>query len=128
MSVVSSQDRKHSKDRLHDFDSKGIDEVEFKQWISTDRSNLETVILTVEKCVALFSEKLNMLQRHDFIALRQAQLLQGTKNALAASEFLVIGDFAENYAIVVEDASQSFHWNNVHRYCQHAPPRRLLPG
>ena len=98
---------------LHDFDSKGIDEVEFKQWTSTDRSNLETVILSVDEFVALFSEKLNKLQRHDCIARRQAQFLQDTKNTLAASEFLVIGDFAENYAFVVQDASQSFHWNNA---------------
>ena len=77
------------KVRLHDFDSKGIDEVEFKQWISTDRSNLETVILSVEEFVALFSEMLNKLQRRDFIARRQAQLLQGTKNAHLNSSLLV---------------------------------------
>ena len=57
---------------LHDFDSKGIglDEVEFKQRTSTDRSNLQTVILSVEEFIALFSEKLNKLQRLDFIDRR----------------------------------------------------------
>ena len=42
----------------------------------------------------------------------QSKFLQETKNALVEGEFLVVGDFAENYAFVVQDASQSFHWNN----------------
>ena len=27
-------------------------------------------------------------------------------------EFLVTADFAENYAFVVQEAAQAFHWNN----------------
>ena len=28
-------------------------------------------------------------------------------------EFLVVGDFSENYSFVLQDAAQSFHWNNL---------------
>lgn len=31
---------------------------------------------------------------------------------MKAGEFLVVGDFAENYSFVLQDAAQSFHWNN----------------
>ncbi len=34
------------------------------------------------------------------------------KEALKDGEFLVIGDFAENFSFVVQDEAQSFHWNN----------------
>ena len=97
---------------LQGFDAKGVDEVQFKQWTSTDRSNLETNILPAEEFVALFIEKLERLLRHDFVARMQAQYLQEAKKTLKDGEFIVVGDFAENYAFVVQDASQSFHWNN----------------
>ena len=54
-----------------------------------------------------------MLMRHDFIAHIQAQFLQEVKSSLGEHEFLVVGDFAENYAFGVKDASQSLHWNNA---------------
>ena len=95
------------------FDARGADEVVFKQWTSTDRSSLETNILQVDEFVSCFCDKLQKLQRHDFVARMQSKFLQETKNALAEGEFLVVGDFAENYAFVVQDASQSFHWNNA---------------
>ena len=95
------------------FDARGADEVVFKQWTSTDRSSLETNILQVDEFVSCFCDKLQKLQRHDFVARMQSKFLQETKNALAEGEFLVVGDFAENYAFVVQDGSQSFHWNNA---------------
>ena len=49
------------------------------------------------------------LMRHDFIAHIQAQFLQEVKSSLGEHEFLVVGDFAENYAFGVKDASQSLH-------------------
>lgn len=36
-----------------------------------------------------------------------------SKLNIVPGEFVVIGDFAENYSFVVQDASQSFHWNNL---------------
>ena len=86
------------------------DEVVFKQWTSTDCSSRETNILQVDEFVPCFCDK---LQRHDFVARMQSKFIQETKNALAEGEFLVVGDFAENYAFVVQDASQSFQWNNA---------------
>ena len=61
----------------------------------------------------MFCQKLATLMGHDFIARMQAQFLQEVNSSLDEHEFHVVGDFAENYAFVVQDASQSFHWNNA---------------
>lgn len=58
--------------------------------------------------------------KHDFIAHKQASYISTVKENLKEGEFLVSLDFAENYSFVVQDAIQSFHWNNaqatVHPY------------
>lgn len=95
------------------FDRKGLDEVEFKQWISTDRSTLETHKLSANDFITSFCDKLQFLLRHDFIAKTQIKYYQQLKERLGVGEFLVVMDFAENYSFIVQDASQSFHWNNA---------------
>lgn len=94
------------------FEEAGIDEIEFKQWTTTDRSNMETMVQTTEDFLDNFVEKLDALKRHDFIAKQQANYLNERKDNLKAGEFLVIGDFSENFTFVCQDAAQSFHWNN----------------
>jgi len=94
------------------FDQHGFDHVEFKQWTTTDRATLETKIQSVEEFLTSFLDSISTLQRHDFIAKQQSQFLQTTKSGLKVGEFLVIGDFAENYSFVLQDAAQSFHWTN----------------
>jgi hypothetical protein len=90
-----------------------IDRIEFKQWTTTDRATLQTNVLSVDEFVRVFLGSLPGVLRHDFIAKQQSQYLQRTKSMLRPHEFLVIGDFAENYSFVLQDAAQSFHWNNL---------------
>ena len=94
------------------YEEMGIDELQFSQWTSTDRSNLETMVKPVEEFLDIFVEKLEALKRHDFIAKQQARYLNDVKENLLPGEFLVIGDFSKNYSFVVQDEAQSFHWNN----------------
>ena len=35
------------------------------------------------------------------------------KNKIKAGEFIVIGDYSENYSFVTHDAIQACHWNNA---------------
>ncbi len=60
-----------------------------------------------------FCDKLNQLRRHDFIAKQQSRFCSEMKERLKDGEILVICDFAENYSVVMQDAAQSFHWNNI---------------
>lgn len=41
-----------------------------------------------------------------------SQYLKDRKDALKEGEFLAVGDFAENYTCVIQDAIQSHYWTN----------------
>ena len=49
-----------------------IEIITFKQWISVDRSTLETYTKPVDEFVDMFCEKLELLRPHSFIAAQQA--------------------------------------------------------
>lgn len=89
-----------------------IDEVVFKQWVSTDRSTLETHCLPSDELVDLFCEKLEILRPHSILDKEQAAFMCGKKSQLQPGEVLVMADFSENYSFVTQDAAQGFHWNN----------------
>ena len=55
-----------------------------------------------------FCKKLDTLRRHDFIAKEQSHFCTERKESLQDGEVLVIGDFAENYSFVLEDAAQGY--------------------
>lgn len=57
-------------------------------------------------------EKLPKLLVHDFVSTQQAQYFRNSKDSLKEGEFIVTLDFSENYAFVVQEAVQGFHWNN----------------
>ena len=86
-----------------------IDYVMFKQWVSVDRSTLDTFSKPADK---FFCDKLKLLIPHSFIAAQQASFFSEQKSNLQAGELLVQADFSENYAFVLQDAVQGFHWNN----------------
>ena len=90
-----------------------IDHLHYKQWTSTDRSNLETVFQTVADFLDSYEASIQRLLLHDFIAKQQATYLQNMKASMEPGVVLAIADFSENYSFIVQDASQSFHWNNL---------------
>jgi len=95
------------------FDEQMIDQIQYKQWTTTDRATLETKVQSVDEFIGAFLDVLPTVIQHDFIAKQQSQYLQKARSALKPGEFLVVGDFAENYSFVLQDAAQSFHWNNL---------------
>ena len=94
------------------FERLDIDEVTYKSWVSVDRTNLETITKNAEEFISTLVENLVVLQRHAFIARLQASYVARIKEGPMEGEVLVIGDFAENYSFVLQDAAQGFHWNN----------------
>ena len=94
--------------KIHLIDS----EIKYKQWVSTDRSDLVTILKDNHEFLSDLKEKLVSIKKHHFIAKRQANFLQSKKLALSPSEIIIIGDFSENYTCIVQDAIQSFHWVN----------------
>lgn len=94
------------------FDNNLIDTVTYKQWTAVDRSTLETVIENSDEFVESFGDKLESLLPHSFIATQQSMFYKECKSQLKPGEFVVSADFSENYAFVLQDAAQGFHWNN----------------
>ncbi|GBN46744.1 hypothetical protein AVEN_184302-1 [Araneus ventricosus] len=94
------------------FDENLIEQVQFRQWISVDRCNLEILEKSSEEFIDLFCSKLSFLVRHDFIAKQQRAFFNYRKENLKESEFLVTCDFSGNYSIVLQDEAQSYHWTS----------------
>lgn len=94
------------------FEESGITEVKYKQWKNTDRCNLESVIDIVQDFIKKFLEKIKILIPHDFINHQQSIFIKNCKEQLKEGEFLVQCDFAENYAFIIQNSVQGFHWNN----------------
>ena len=53
---------------LQCFEIKGVEEIEYKQWTTTNRSQLQTFIQSTDDFIERFLGSLKTLTRHDFIA------------------------------------------------------------
>jgi hypothetical protein len=58
------------------FTDNAIENITFKQWISTDRCELVTIVKSTEELIESLLEKLLPLLRHSFIATQQAMFLK----------------------------------------------------
>ena len=88
------------------------DELRYKKWVTVDRCNLEDVVQTTDEFLASFSSATMKLTRHHYVAKKQSSYFQHVKDNLKEGEGLLVGDFAENYCFIVQDAAQGYHWDN----------------
>lgn len=84
----------------------------YKSWVTKPCCTLITKTCSREEFVEDFCDQAKSLLQHSFIAKQQSGYQRFVKDNLAADECIVICDFAENYAFVVQDAAPGFHWNN----------------
>lgn len=94
------------------FNNNMIDTITYRQWVTTDRCALETLQSSSEEFFDKLSEKLLRLLTHSYVAKQQQNFLNKKKNELEPGECLVISDFSENYAFIIQDSIQGAHWNN----------------
>ncbi|XP_044583003.1 uncharacterized protein LOC123264021 isoform X1 [Cotesia glomerata] len=94
------------------FENQEIENVTYKRWVSKPRCSLETFIQPTEEFIENLCSELKVLLPHSFIAKEQAKFLKTLKETLKPNEYVIICDFAENYAFVVQNAASGFHWNN----------------
>lgn len=95
-----------------DFEEKFIEQLEYKQWVTINRTSLKTLISTVEEFLQSLSSGLKKLLPHSFLVGKQKEFLNDKKNNLLQNECIVICDFSENYAFVIQNSVQGIHWNN----------------
>lgn len=93
-------------------DENDIDDVMYRNWISKPRTSLEKFSKSSSEFINEFCSNIKNLSSHAFIAKEQASFTRSLKESLEETEFLVICDFAENYAFVIQNAAPGFHWNN----------------
>ena len=89
-----------------------MDEVTYRQWQSTDRTELITITESPADFVESLLAKLHVLKVHMFIHDMQTKQFCAVKENLSPGEVLIVGDFSENYSFVVQDAAQGVHWSN----------------
>ena len=85
--------------------------VSFKRWVSTDKTTLESVTMSVEEFPNFFVQQISTLRSHHFIAREQQAAVRKRKEELRDGEVLLGGDFAENYSSILQDEAQGYHWN-----------------
>ena len=90
----------------------GKEEIRYKKWVSVDRCTLEDVVEPVEQFIESFSSAIIQLLRHHFVAKSQGKAFKEKKEMLSQNEGVLVGDFAENYSFLVQDAAQGYHWDN----------------
>ena len=88
------------------------EQVIFSTWQSTDRCRLVQQCLSAEDFVEELCNRFKSLIPHHFIATAQSEFFSNKKENLRDDEVLVYCDFAENFAYVIQDAAQAFHYNN----------------
>ena len=86
-------------------DDNYIDNIQYKQWVSVDRSTLETITKSADDFVDSFCDQIRLLIPHSFIAKQQSLFQTDAMSSLLPGQFLVIGDFSENYAFVLPKGS-----------------------
>ena len=89
-----------------------VDSIVYKQWVSVDWCILETFSKSADDFVDVFCEQLQVLLPHSFIAKQNLLSKPSQKSELLPGE-MITADFSENYSIVLQDAAQGFHWNNL---------------
>lgn len=95
------------------FEKNMIDDISYKRWLSTDRATLESITKPVSEFTEDFCTNLQILKRHDYITKQQSTFCREKKDALNDGEIMILGDFAENYSFILQDAAQGYHWNNA---------------
>jgi hypothetical protein len=101
------------------------DWIMYKQWMHTDRTNLENSE-PVSEFIDKLVKKLKDLLVHIFIANKQADFARPLKENLTVEECLINLDFDENYSFVIQDAVQSYHWTNASVLSSSDNPSTLL--
>ena len=110
-------DENEQVDEDYDGDDEEDDEfeIEFKQWTTTDRTELVHNALPADEFIKELREKLDKITSHSYIAKSQAKYLPDLKDNLKENEAIVLGDFAENYQFLIQDEVQGYHWSK--KYC-----------
>ena len=84
---------------------------EDRQWMNVDETTLQILISPVDQYLQKLKTGLEKLLLHSYLARKQNEFVNITKEKLTENECIVVCDFFENYAFV-QNSVQGIHWNN----------------
>jgi len=88
------------------------DQINYKQWVHTDRTTLVSLQAPLSEFLNTVCEAFDGLRSHHFVAKSQSLYLRQLKDSLSPESVIVLLDFAENYSFLIQDAVQGHHWDN----------------
>ena len=84
----------------------------YNQRNKSSKTTLTKINNSPSEFITDFSGMIKNLLIHDFICKKQSSFSKNLTENLPDNEVKVQIDFAENYAFIVQNAVQAFHWNN----------------
>ena len=104
--------KKLRKHLIECLENNEIFQIKYESWFQTDRCTIASKTVSYYEFMDILGDKLMKLKTHDFFAKKQFIFTDTLKKNLEKGEFVVCCDYAENYAFVIQNSTQSFHWNN----------------
>lgn len=106
-----------------------IENISFKQWTSVGIGvRLNRVELPVIEFINDVCAKLEKLNQHDFISVKQSSYFKNSKDNLNQDEVIAVMDFSENIAFEMQDAAQSYYYEKIqctiHPICMYLKKKR----
>jgi len=87
-------------------DEEMVEEITYNQWESTGRGNIVTKTSSSEEFIDELLSQLDSLVTHHLVFVSQAKYFNDLKGDLKEGEVIIVADFSENYAFVVQDYSR----------------------
>ena len=76
-----------------------VEEETYKQWVSTDRTQLVTITESKENFIENLNTQVFILTRHSYTAKCKSWYMKKLKTSMTPMEEIIVqGDFAENYS------------------------------
>lgn len=88
------------------------DEISFYQWVSTDRTDLLKLCEPFTSFCDRIRRYIPKIALHCYINNQQYQFIENLTNRLITEKAIIAKvDFGQNYAFLIQDAVQSYHWS-----------------
>lgn len=99
------------EEKFGDYDEN--DTIEYKQWISTDRTEMINSSSQLYAFIEDLTTKLEKLIPHSFIAKSQSSHFKSLKESSSTDIATVLLDFSENYSFTIQGEAQGYHWTSA---------------
>ena len=102
------------RDFLFELTAEEDDDISYEKWTQTDGTKLETVTEDKEEFIESVVKEIGNLTKHHYIARCQSAYFSRCKSEVESDSCVLVSDFSENFAFVIQDAVQGYYWMTDH--------------